>query len=187
VAENKGGKRLEGDLALSRTRPLNGLADEGVSVPEDHVMLNELRLRCTMAMLLCLDREHRAAYVLGEVLEFDHAEASEVLSISPGNFRKRLSRARTRVQAFTASVCGLANPAAPCSCRKRLPMAMTSGRVGVSPSTELSEAPAFADAEKLALGTQANLIAAKLQRATGPLAPLKDYAAEVLNLIEPPG
>lgn len=166
---------------------LSGLADEANAAPEDHVMLNELRLRCTMAMLLCLDREHRAAYVLGEVLECDHAEASEVLDISPSNFRKRLSRARTRVQDFTASMCGLASPAAPCSCRKRLPMAMALGRVGNSPSSELSQAPAFAEVKKLASRTQAGLTAAKLQRATGPLAPLKDYAAEVLKLVELPG
>tara|TARA_R110002049_G_scaffold52292_4_gene146619 strand:- start:7995 stop:8804 length:810 start_codon:yes stop_codon:yes gene_type:complete len=166
---------------------LNGLADEKNSAPEDHVMLNDLRLRCTMAMLLCLDREHRAAYVLGEILEFDHAEASEALDISPGNFRKRLSRARTRVQDFTASMCGLASPAAPCSCRRRLPVAMASVRVGTFPSSELSEAPAFTEVKKLASRTQAGLTAAKLQRATGPLEPLKDYAAEVLKLIDPPG
>lgn len=166
---------------------LNGLADEDNAAPEDHVMLNELRVKCTMAMLLCLDREHRAAYVLGEVLEFDHAEASEVLEISPSNFRKRLSRARTGVQDFTASMCGLANPAAPCSCRKRLPVAMASGRIGTSPSSDLSQAPAFAEVKKLALRSQAVLTAAKLQRATGPLTPLKDYAAEVLKIIKPPG
>jgi RNA polymerase sigma factor (sigma-70 family) len=49
---------------------LDGIADEQAMAAEDHVMLNELRIRCTMAMLLCLDREHRAAYVLGDVLEF---------------------------------------------------------------------------------------------------------------------
>lgn len=166
---------------------LDGLVDEQNMAPEDHVMLNELRLRCTMAMLLCLDRDHRAAYVLGEVLELDHAEAAEVLDISPGNFRKRLSRARARVQDFTAATCGLANPDAPCSCRKRLPAALASGRIGFSPSTELSEAPKFSEAKNLASKTQTDLVAAKLQRATGPLTSIKDYAAEVLRLIEPPG
>lgn len=166
---------------------LNGIADEKNKAPEDHVMLNELRLRCTMAMLLCLDREHRAAYVLGDVLEFDHAAAADVLDITPSTYRKRLSRARTRVQDFTAKACGLASPAAGCSCTKRLPAAMAMGRIGTSPSADLRDAPRFAEVEAMASQTQADLVAAKLQRATGPLNSPKDYAAQVLKLVEPPG
>jgi RNA polymerase sigma factor (sigma-70 family) len=165
---------------------LNGLADESNAAPEDHIMLNELRIKCTMAMLLCLDRDHRAAYVLGEILELDHTEAASVLEISSGNFRKRLSRARLSVQDFTAATCGLAAPAAPCSCRKRLPAAMASGRVGTLQSNELSDAPNFDEVQKLASKTETGLIAAKLQRATGPLTPIKDYADAVLKIIEHP-
>ncbi len=166
---------------------LDGLADEDTSAPEDHVMLNELRVKCTMAMLLCLDRDHRAAYVLGDVLEFDHVEAAEILEITPSTYRKRLSRARTRVQDFTAKICGLAQKTAPCSCKKRLPQAMAVGRIGAYPSANLQEAPRFSEIEALASRTQANLVTAKLQRATGPLTSPKDYAAEVLKLVEPPG
>lgn len=164
---------------------LNGLADENAAAPEDHIMLNELRIRCTMAMLLCLDRNHRAAYVLGEILELDHAEASEILDITAASFRKRLSRARLSVQDFTAATCGLASSSAPCSCRKRLPTALAAGRVGASPSKDLADAPGFEAVQALASQTEADLIAAKLQRATGPLTPLKDYAADVLRLVEP--
>lgn len=166
---------------------LHGLADEQNAAPDDHVMLNELRLKCTMAMLLCLDKDHRAAYVLGEILEFDHTEASAVLEISSSNFRKRLSRARLSVQEFTAATCGLSNPSAPCSCRKRLPAALASGRVGKAESPELADAPNFADVQNFALKTETQLIVAKLQRATGPLFAIKDYAADVLKLVEPPG
>ena len=166
---------------------LGGLADEAQAAPEDHVMLNELRLRCTMAMLLCLDPKHRAAYVLGEIIEFDHAEAAEALDISAANFRKRLSRARVLVQEFTAQYCGLAGAGARCSCRKRLPAAMEMGRVGTAPSPEFAQAPSFAEVKKQAYQTQADLIAAKLQRATGPLTPQSDYVAEVLNIVNPSG
>lgn len=138
-------------------------------------------------LLLCLDREHRAAYVLGEILEFDHGEAAEVLNVSPANFRKRLSRARASVQEFTASTCGLATKNAPCSCRRRLPAAMRAGRIGQVPSDALADAPVFEDVEKLASRTEAHLIAAKLQRATGPLTSPKDHAAEVLRIVELPG
>lgn len=166
---------------------LDGIADEHTAAPEDHVMLNELRLRCTMAMLLCLDAEHRAAYVLGDVLEFEHREAAEILEITPGTYRKRLSRARARVQEFTARTCGLASPTAPCSCRTRLPAAMAMGRIGSTPSPDLRDAPPFNDIQALASKTQTDLVAAKLQRATGPLMSPKDYAAEVLKLVERPG
>lgn len=166
---------------------LDGIADEQNAAPEDHVMLNELRLRCTMAMLLCLDRAHRAAYVLGDVLEFEHGVAADVLEITPGTYRKRLSRARARVQDFTAKTCGLASPTAPCSCRKRLPAAIAMGRIGSSPSADLQDAPRFNEIQALASKTQTDLVAAKLQRATGPLWSPKDYAAEVLKLVEPPG
>ncbi|GAA6142741.1 RNA polymerase sigma factor [Hydrogenophaga sp. 5NK40-0174] len=166
---------------------LGGLVDEAQASPEDHIMLNELRLRCTMAMLLCLDPPHRAAYVLGEIIEFDHAEAAEALDISPGSFRKRLSRARSMVQAFTVEYCGLADTKARCTCRKRLPAAVAMGRVGTAPSAEFAQAPTFAEVEAQALHTQASLVAAKLQRATGPLTPLHDYAAEVLEVVNPPG
>lgn len=166
---------------------LDGIADEQNAAPEDHVMLNELRLRCTMAMLLCLDREHRAAYVLGDVLEFEHGAAADVLDITPGTYRKRLSRARSRVQDFTAKTCGLASPTAPCSCRKRLPAAMAMGRIGTSPSADLRDVPRFSEIQAQASQTQADLVAAKLQRAMGPLRSPKDYAVEVLKLVEPPG
>ena len=166
---------------------LNGLADERTMAPEDHLMLNQLRVRCTMAMLLCLDRNHRAAYVLGEVLELDHREAAQVLDIAPATFRKRLSRARQDVQRFTAQSCGLANRAAPCSCRKRLPAALAAGRVGPTETLDQSDAPPFRDAEALADTVQADLIAAKLQRATGGLRPVADIASDVLRVVDPPG
>lgn len=164
---------------------LNGLADENSAAPEDHVMLNELRIRCTMAMLLCLDRDHRAAYVLGEILEIDHREAATILETSPSNFRKRLSRARISVQDFTAASCGLASQSAACSCRKRLPTAMAQGRIRDAPSPELMDAPAFSDVQAEAKKIEAELVSAKLQHATGPLLPPRDFARAVLKIVSP--
>ncbi|MEC8016631.1 MAG: RNA polymerase sigma factor [Pseudomonadota bacterium] len=164
---------------------LDGLADEQSAAPEDHILLNELRLRCTMAMLLCLDLPHRAAYVLGDILELDHSEAAEILEIAPASYRKRLSRARAQVQAFTARHCGLAARTAPCSCRKRLPAALKLQRLPEVPSAAFAEAPGFNEIAQQAARTEAALVAVKLQRATGPLAPLKDYAAQVLALVNP--
>jgi hypothetical protein len=51
-----------------------GLADRSiVSEPaaDESLLLEEVKLGCTLGMLLCLDRDHRLAYILGEMLELD--------------------------------------------------------------------------------------------------------------------
>jgi RNA polymerase sigma factor (sigma-70 family) len=165
---------------------IDGLVDENLASPEDHVMLNDLRLRCTMAMLMCLDRKHRATYVLGEVLEMEHTEAALILGIEPAAFRKQLSRARASVQEFTAAHCGLASPTAPCSCPRRLPAALNCGRLGAAPYAAFGEAPSYAAAKVMAGAVNSGLAAVKLQRATGPLRAPEDFAAKVLSLVDPP-
>lgn len=166
---------------------IDGLVDEDLASPEDHVMLNDLRLRCTMAMLMCLDRKHRAAYVLGEVLEMEQGEAALVLGIEPATFRKQLSRARSSVQEFTAAHCGLVSAAAPCSCPRRLPAALNCGRLGSGPYVGFGEAPSYAAAKAMAGQVNSGIAAAKLQQATGPLRAPEDFAAKVLSLVDPPG
>jgi len=97
--------------------------------PDYHVMLNELRITCTMAMMLCLELPHRMAYILGDILEMEHNEASTILSISKDNFRKQLSRARTKVTQFTEKSCGLVNNCAKCSCERKLTASIEHKRV----------------------------------------------------------
>jgi RNA polymerase sigma factor (sigma-70 family) len=108
-----------------------GLSDDAAPLVsgETALLLEEVKLGCTLAMLTCLDRPHRLAYVLGEILEMDGHEAARVLGIGPAAYRKRLSRAREAVVAFTRAKCGLVNPARPCRCRKRLSEAVRLGRV----------------------------------------------------------
>jgi hypothetical protein len=66
--------------------------------------------------LLCLDREHRLAYILGEIFDVTGEQGAEILEISQAAFRKRLSRARTRLRDFMSKNCALINPANPCKC-----------------------------------------------------------------------
>jgi RNA polymerase sigma factor (sigma-70 family) len=107
--------------------------EEGLEDPvppvEDVILLEEVKIGCTLALLSCLDREHRLAYVLGEILELDGPEAAAALEISPEAYRKRLSRGRSQVLEFTRGHCGLVNPERPCRCRKRVPRAVALGRV----------------------------------------------------------
>ena len=107
------------------------LRDPGdrVNAPEYSLLLNEVRIGCTMAMLLCLDRKHRLAYILGEIFELDHGEASAVLEIPPATYLKRLSRARAQVFEFTRASCGLVGSGAACSCDRKLAGAIDRRRV----------------------------------------------------------
>lgn len=93
------------------------------------LLLQEVRVGCTLGMLQCLDRPHRLAYILGEILELEGGEAARVLEIGAATFRKRLSRAREAVIAFTRARCGLVEPTRACRCRKRLQVALRLGRV----------------------------------------------------------
>jgi RNA polymerase sigma factor (sigma-70 family) len=109
-----------------------GLSDESLRVDPDFdrpLLLEEVKIGCTLAMLLCLDRNHRLAYILGEILDLDHTEAAHVLEITPAAYRKRLSRARASITSFMMSRCGLANPANACRCRRRVAAAREHGRV----------------------------------------------------------
>lgn len=89
----------------------------------------EVKVACTSAMLVCLDRDHRVAYVLGEIFELSSDEAAEILGVAATTYRKRLSRARTRVETFTASRCGIVNREAACRCQARIEPALALGRI----------------------------------------------------------
>jgi RNA polymerase sigma factor (sigma-70 family) len=95
--------------------------------PETEALAGELRLRCTEAMILSLDRELRITYLLGDVFGLSGEEAAEVLEIEPAAYRKRLSRARGRLHAFMRQWCGLFDPANPCRCAGQVPAMVARG------------------------------------------------------------
>lgn len=69
-------------------------------------MIEEVKGSCTFAMLQCLDRPNRLAYVPGEIMELSGPGAAEALEISADLFRKRLQHARPAILAFTRSRAG---------------------------------------------------------------------------------
>lgn len=118
------------------------VADTGMSA-EDTVMLNELRVSCTMALLLCLEIDQRVAYVLGDILQLGHEEAAATMSISAAAYRKRLSRARAAIVDFTSRQCGIVAKSARCTCPKRLPAALKLGRVAPGRQTFSRDSPGY--------------------------------------------
>jgi len=112
-----------------------GLSDSPLSVEDDveqNLLLEEVKIGCTLAMLQCLDRKHRLAYILGEIMELDHIQSAEALEITPATFRKRLSRARANILSFMTTQCGLINPDNACRCSRRVSTAIALGRVDPS-------------------------------------------------------
>ncbi len=95
--------------------------------PEEQALAREVRLRCTQAMLLSLDRELRIAYVLGDIFNLSGEEAAEVLEIDPAAYRKRLSRARVRLHDFLRGWCGVFDEANPCRCAGQVECAVERG------------------------------------------------------------
>jgi RNA polymerase sigma factor (sigma-70 family) len=89
-------------------------------VPVDvKLLVDEARIGCTSGMLLCLDREQRLSYVLGEILGVKDTVAAEILDLTRDAFRQRLSRARRDLHSFLNNQCGLMNKANPCRCEKK--------------------------------------------------------------------
>ncbi|MBF6245090.1 MULTISPECIES: RNA polymerase sigma factor [Nocardia] len=136
---------------------LEGLAEQEYRGPEATVLTREVRLVCSQAMLQCLARDERVAFVLAEVFELSSAEAAWILGIGAPAYRKRLERARTRLGNFLNATCGVANPAAPCRCARRVRTAVDQGRVrpgapGLGGHPVAPGGRSAADAEKQMVG-----------------------------------
>ena len=90
------------------------------SMPVDlPLLVEEAKVACTTGMLLCLDRRQRLIFTLGEVLGVSDTVGSEILEITPDNFRQCLSRARRDLYQFMNRQCGLVNTNNPCRCPKK--------------------------------------------------------------------
>jgi RNA polymerase sigma factor (sigma-70 family) len=107
----------------------DGLAAADYAGPEATLLAEEVRLSCTQAMLQCLERGERIAFVLSDIFELSSTDAAWILETTPAAYRKRLERARHRIRAFMESTCGLVNPQAFCRCARRVPKAVAVGRV----------------------------------------------------------
>lgn len=90
------------------------------SKQERAILQEEARLGCLQAVLTCLEREEfRVVFILGDVFGVTSAEGAYILNITPEAFRKRLSRARERIQNFMLKRCGLVNENNPCRCENK--------------------------------------------------------------------
>jgi len=91
---------------------------------ESHTEVNEqeveeVRIMCSTAMLMCLNREQRLIYIIGEIFGADHQLGAELFDTTPVNFRVKLHRAKADMLSFVSGKCGLVNPANSCRCNKK--------------------------------------------------------------------
>lgn len=107
----------------------DGLATADYAGPDAGLLAQEVRLSCSQAVLQCLERTERVAFVLGEIFELSSREAAWILDVSPAAFRKRLERARQRIRSFMGSTCGIVDPEAFCRCARRVEGAVAAGRI----------------------------------------------------------
>lgn len=104
----------------------NGWFSKPQDLPQPYLEA-ETRAVCTHAILLCLDRYHRMAFILGVVMEVSSQEGAKILDISPAAYRKRLSRARSKVRDFLKNNCGLFSSSNRCRCNNILPAYLKKG------------------------------------------------------------
>ncbi len=91
--------------------------------------IEEVKITCTSGMLMCLDREQRMIYILGDLFRVDQALAAEALDLTPGNFRIKLTRARKDLHSWMHKKCGLVNENNPCRCRNKTKKLIETGEV----------------------------------------------------------
>ena len=103
---------------LDRAPDADVFAERG-DTPETALLVEESRISCTMGMLLCLDRQQRVVFLLGEILDTSDSIAAELLDISRENFRQQLCRAREQLSNFISGRCGLMDGANPCRCARK--------------------------------------------------------------------
>ena len=100
------------------------------TVPADvQLLIDESRITCTSGMLLCLTREQRLVYILGDIFGVPDTAGAELLEMTRANFRQKLARARRDLHSFMHERCGLINQANPCRCAKKTQAFMKAGYV----------------------------------------------------------
>ncbi len=101
---------------------LDKMKDEELTTIEQtelQAYIEDAKIGCMSGMLLCLNREQRLVYILGEIFSIDHTIGSEMLEISKANFRQILTRARRDLYNFMNEKCGLVNTKNPCRCDRK--------------------------------------------------------------------
>jgi RNA polymerase sigma factor (sigma-70 family) len=174
------------DLSFEKfsERLTNGQSSEAPSEAEQSLLIEEVKIRCTFGMLQCLDRSHRLAYILGEIMEIPGPEAAEVLDVSSDLFRKRLQHARTAILHFTKNHCGVISDTAPCKCNRMVPKLLRSGKISAG-SCQYAAAPSsFQQIKAMVRQVDEARWAFQVHRTSNPRVSSIDFARQLVEKLE---
>jgi RNA polymerase sigma factor (sigma-70 family) len=161
-----------------------GRSTAGPGDGEHSVLTEEVKIGCTLGMLQCLDRPHRLAYVLGEIMDLSAPEAAQALELDPAAFRKRLQRAREAIETFTRAHCGVVSEAAKCQCNQRVPVALRTGRIRQDDTVFARSGTSFADARAFIQRIESAQRVIELHRNSLPPRSASDIAELVIAAID---
>ncbi|WP_298475979.1 sigma-70 family RNA polymerase sigma factor [uncultured Maribacter sp.] len=105
------------------------IAPKDYNLPDKNLLEKEMKTNCTLAMLQCLNREHRIAFILGSILKIKSNVGAEITNTSSSNFRKKVEKSRKLIGNFMNNNCGVYNPKNPCRCNARINTGMKCGRI----------------------------------------------------------
>jgi len=157
------------------------LSSDGPADAERPLLTEEVKIGCTLGMLQCLDRQHRLAYVFGEILELPGPDAADALGIAPALFRKRLQQARTAIVSFTRTYCGLASDTAACACHRRVPAALRAGRIREEGVDFAGEASSYRETRSYIRRVEEARWALEVHRTSRPRASSVDFARRLVR------
>jgi len=162
----------------------SGLQPAAPDDTERSLLIEEVKVACTMAMLQCLDRPHRLAYVLGELMEFSGPEAAEALAISPALFRKRLQHARQAILEFTKTHCGLVSDSAACRCHRRVSPTALASSDQARPLQFACRVTSFQETRALVRQVDEARWASEVHRTSHPRASSIDFAHRLMDAFD---
>jgi len=162
----------------------DGLSTDGPLEAERSLLVEEVKVGCTLGMLQCLDRPHRLAYILGEILEMPGPDAADALEITHDVFRKQLQRARAAIVSFTRSYCGLASGAAACACNRRVPAALRAGRIRADAFDYARTDSSFREARAIVRRVDEARWALEVHRTSQPRESSVDFARHLVRALD---
>ncbi|WP_396155064.1 RNA polymerase sigma factor [Flavobacterium macrobrachii] len=113
-------------------KQLDSIPIQALSLLEESELrdqIEETKLTCMNGMLLCLERDQRLVFILGELFNINHDLGANLLNISKDNFRQKLSRARKDLFNFMNNKCGLIRKENPCRCSGKTKGFIRAGKV----------------------------------------------------------
>lgn len=121
-------RRME-TLSVQHAEAFAALPAESDADDASEEAVEEVRILCSTAMLMCLTREQRLIYIIGEVFGADHRLGAELFDVSPANFRVKLHRAKSDLLSYVSGKCGLIDAKNSCRCHKKAKAMVAQGIV----------------------------------------------------------